>query len=144
MWHSFKYFFKSYYMYTVRLLNLFKTTLYTTCFDRHWSSSDVLKLLVETAVLAFCTSSVRCVVQSHICVFSSCWVFAPAALCGCVFKPHNAAGRNTQHYEKLFSMWSIPRGYIMRTPTELQSVVRESVKWRQGGWCEVAASLVVS
>jgi hypothetical protein len=41
----------------MNLLNLFKTTLYTTCFDRHWSPSRVLKLFVETVVLAFCASN---------------------------------------------------------------------------------------
>jgi hypothetical protein len=61
------------------LLNVFKMALYTTCFDRHWSSSGVLKLFVETTVLAFCASNVRCVVPSHIHVFhllgvSSCCV----------------------------------------------------------------------
>jgi hypothetical protein len=40
------------------VLNLFKTTLYTTYFDHHWSSSGDLKLFVETAVLVFCTSNV--------------------------------------------------------------------------------------
>jgi hypothetical protein len=68
MQHSFKTLFKSYYIYTASLLNLFKTTLYTTCFDRHWSSSGVCKT-VETALLALCASNVRCVVPSHIRVF---------------------------------------------------------------------------
>jgi hypothetical protein len=69
--HSFKTLcmFKNYCICTLILLNLFKITLYTTCFDRHWSSSGVLKLFVETAVLAFCASDVRCVVPSHVRVF---------------------------------------------------------------------------
>jgi hypothetical protein len=69
MQHSFKTLFKSYYIYTLSLLNLFKTTLHTTCFDRHWSSSGVLKLFVYSAVLAFCASNVRCVLPSYIRVF---------------------------------------------------------------------------
>jgi hypothetical protein len=45
---------------------MFKTTLYATYFDSHWSSSGVLKIFVESAVLAFWASNVRCVVPSHI------------------------------------------------------------------------------
>jgi hypothetical protein len=45
--------------------NLFKTTLYTAYFDHHWWSSGVLKLFVETAVLAFCASYVRCAVPVY-------------------------------------------------------------------------------
>jgi hypothetical protein len=41
MQHSFKSLFKSYYTYTMSLLNLFKTTLYTACFDRHWCSKTL-------------------------------------------------------------------------------------------------------
>jgi hypothetical protein len=48
------------------LLNLFKITLRTTCFDRRWSSSGVLKLFMEPAVLIFCASNVGSVVPSHI------------------------------------------------------------------------------
>jgi hypothetical protein len=83
MQHSFKIFLKSYYIYTVSLLNLFKITLYTTCFYRHWPSSGVLKLFVETAVLAFCASNVRLVVPLHIRVFrrSGCFL-----LLRCVFR----------------------------------------------------------
>jgi hypothetical protein len=101
MQHSCENLFKCYYIYTTILINIFKFTLYSICFDRHWSSSGVLKLFVETAVLAFCASNIRFVVLSHIrvfrraecflllrCVFgprvscfSSCWVFSPAALC---------------------------------------------------------------
>jgi hypothetical protein len=69
MQHSFKTLFKSYYIYTMSLLNLFQTTMHTTCFDRQWSSSGVLKLFVDSAVLAFCASNVLCVVPSHIRVF---------------------------------------------------------------------------
>jgi hypothetical protein len=50
----------------MNLLNLFKMTLYTTCFGRHWSSSGVLKLFVETPVFAYFGSNVRCVVPTHI------------------------------------------------------------------------------
>jgi hypothetical protein len=42
MQRTFKTLFKRHYIYTLSLWNLFKTTLYTTCFDRHWSSSDQL------------------------------------------------------------------------------------------------------
>jgi hypothetical protein len=78
MQHSFKNLFKSYHIYIMSLLNLCKTTLYTACFDRHWSSSGVLKLFVETAVHAFCASNVWCVVPSHIrvsvtCMFRTVW-----------------------------------------------------------------------
>jgi hypothetical protein len=45
--------------------------------------------------------------------------------------------------EMMFSTWSVPRGYIARTPAE-ESVERESVKRRLGGWCEMEASLGVS
>jgi hypothetical protein len=69
-------------MYTVGLLNLFKTTLPTTCFDRHLSSSGVLKLFVETAVLAFSASNVQCVVPSHTRVFRRAGCFVR-----CVFRP---------------------------------------------------------
>jgi hypothetical protein len=65
------------------LLNLFKSTLYTTCFDRHWSSTGVLKLFVDTAALAFCASNVRCVVPSDIRVFRRAGCFL--LLC-CVFR----------------------------------------------------------
>jgi hypothetical protein len=84
MQHSFKHLFKSYYIYTTSLLNLFKTTLYTTCFDRQWSSSGVLKLFVETAVLAYFVSNVRCVVPPQIRVFLRAGYFL---LLRCVFKP---------------------------------------------------------
>jgi hypothetical protein len=76
--------FFSYCIYTMSLLNLFKTTLYTTCFDCHWSSSGVLKLFVETAMFVFCASNVRCVVPSHICVFCHAGCFL---LLRCVFRP---------------------------------------------------------
>jgi hypothetical protein len=46
--------------------------------------------------------------------------------------------------ETVFSTQSMPRGYITRTPAELQSVVRESVKRRLGCWSEMAASPAVS
>jgi hypothetical protein len=77
--------FESYYIYTMTLLNLFKTTLYTTCFDHHWSTSGVLKLFVETAMLAFCASNVQSVVPSHICVFRHAGCFL---LLHCVLIPH--------------------------------------------------------
>jgi hypothetical protein len=55
-----------------------KTTLYGTCFDRHWSSSGIiLKQLAETAVLAFCASNVRYVINffnSHSGGWSPNWV----------------------------------------------------------------------
>jgi hypothetical protein len=39
-------------------------------------------------------------------------------------------------------MWAVPtRGYIKRTPIELQSLERQAVKRRLGGWCEMAARL---
>lgn len=43
-----------------------------------------------------------------------------------------------------FSLRYVPRGNITRIPAEVQSVVRESVKLRLGGWREVAASLGVN
>jgi hypothetical protein len=66
------------------LLNLFKTTLYAACFDRHWSSLGVLKLFVEIAVLAYFASNILCVVPSHIRVFLCAQCFL---LLHCVFKP---------------------------------------------------------
>jgi hypothetical protein len=56
------------------LLNLFKTTMYTTCFDRRWSSSGVLKLFVQTAVLAYFASNVRWgIVPAHSRVPATCF-----------------------------------------------------------------------
>jgi hypothetical protein len=52
MQRSFKSLFKSYYICTVSLLNVFKITPYTTCFGRQWYRQ--MLLFVETAVLAFC------------------------------------------------------------------------------------------
>jgi hypothetical protein len=64
-------------------LTLFKITLYTTRFNRRWSSPGVVKLFVQTAVLPFCSSVIPCVVQSHLPVFRGAGCFL--LLC-CVFK----------------------------------------------------------
>jgi hypothetical protein len=77
------------------ILNPFKTTLYTTCFDCHWSSLGVLKLFIDTAVLEFCASNFRCLVPSHIHVFHRAGCFL---LLRCVLRP--LAGENTHHDEK--------------------------------------------
>jgi hypothetical protein len=44
----------------------------------------------------------------------------------------------------VFSSWSVPMSYTTRTPVELQSVVKDSVKLRLGGWREMAARPAVS
>jgi hypothetical protein len=72
MQHFLNNLFKRCYIYTMSLLNLFKTILYTRSFDRQWSSSGVFKLFVETVVLAFCVSNIRYVVPSHIRVSVTC------------------------------------------------------------------------
>jgi hypothetical protein len=108
------------------LLNLFQTTLYTTCFDHHWSSWGVLKLFLKTAVVLFCASNVWCVVPLHIhvfclagcllllyCVFKYVWLFdivlykrkhhiSPVLLCcryiTCVFEVGLLYIFNGQHF----------------------------------------------
>jgi hypothetical protein len=44
----------------------------------------------------------------------------------------------------VLSTRTVQRGYIMRTPAELQSAESRAMKSRLGGWCEMGTSLGVS
>jgi hypothetical protein len=66
MQHSFKILFKSYYIYTVSFLNLFKNNILYYMFRPSLAIIRCSKLFVVTAVLAFCASNVRCVVPSYV------------------------------------------------------------------------------
>jgi hypothetical protein len=61
-----------------------------------------------------------------------------------IFNNQKLTYNNTGTVETAFSIQSVQRGYITRTPAKLQSVESQVVKRRLGGWYEKVASLGVS